>query len=34
LKIANDLIKEANASIEEEEFDTIKSQVGEYAQEL
>jgi amyloid beta precursor protein binding protein 1 len=34
LKIANDLVKEANASIEEDEYDTIKSQIGEYAREL
>jgi amyloid beta precursor protein binding protein 1 len=34
LKIADDLIKEASASIEEEEYTTIKSQIGEYACEL
>ena len=33
-KIADDLIKEANASIDEDEYTTIKSQIGEYAQEL
>jgi amyloid beta precursor protein binding protein 1 len=33
-KIADDLIKEANASIDEDEYATIKSQIGEFAQEL
>jgi amyloid beta precursor protein binding protein 1 len=33
-KVADDLVKEANASIDEDEYATIKSQIGEYAQEL
>jgi amyloid beta precursor protein binding protein 1 len=33
-KIADDLVNEANASIDEDEYATIKSQIGEYAQEL
>lgn len=33
-KIANDLVKEANASIEEDEYSTIKTQIGEFASEL
>ena len=33
-KIANDLVKEANADIEEEEYATIKAQIGEYTREL
>jgi amyloid beta precursor protein binding protein 1 len=33
-KIANDLVKEANAEIDEDEYTTIKSQIGEFAQEL
>jgi amyloid beta precursor protein binding protein 1 len=33
-KIADDLVKEASALIDEEEYATIKSQIGEYAQEL
>lgn len=34
LKITDDLIKEANASLEEDEYTTVKSQVGDYAREL
>ncbi|EUC35352.1 hypothetical protein COCCADRAFT_35085 [Bipolaris zeicola 26-R-13] len=34
LKIADDLIKEANVTIEEDEYATIRSQIGDYAREL
>ncbi|KAF2121450.1 NEDD8-activating enzyme E1 regulatory subunit [Lophiotrema nucula] len=34
LKTLNDLVKEASASIEENELSTIKEQTGEFAQEL
>jgi len=34
MKIADDLFKEANASVDEDEYATIKSQIGEYAREL
>ncbi|KAG9194645.1 hypothetical protein G6011_04680 [Alternaria panax] len=34
LEIANDLVKEGNASIEEDQYDEIKSRIGEYAREL
>lgn len=33
-KLVDDLVKEASASIEEEEYATIKSQVREFATEL
>jgi amyloid beta precursor protein binding protein 1 len=33
-KIANDLVKESNASIDEDEYATIKTQIGEFASEL
>jgi amyloid beta precursor protein binding protein 1 len=33
-KIANDLVQEANASIDEDEYATIKTQIGEFASEL
>ncbi|KAF2248849.1 hypothetical protein BU26DRAFT_530912 [Trematosphaeria pertusa] len=33
-KIANDLVKEAAASIDEDEYATIKTQIGEFVQEL
>jgi amyloid beta precursor protein binding protein 1 len=33
-KIADDLVKEANASIEEEEYANIKEQIGQFAHEL
>lgn len=33
-KIADDLVKEANASIDEDEYATIKAQIGEFASEL
>ena len=33
-KIADDLIKEASASIDEDEYTAIKSQIGEFASEL
>ncbi|KAL5118145.1 hypothetical protein ACEQ8H_003980 [Pleosporales sp. CAS-2024a] len=33
-KIANDLVKEANASIDEDEYATIQSKIGEFASEL
>lgn len=34
LKIADDLIKEANASVEEGEYVAITLQIGDYAREL
>jgi amyloid beta precursor protein binding protein 1 len=33
-KIADDLVKEASASIDEDEYAAIKSQIGEFAGEL
>jgi amyloid beta precursor protein binding protein 1 len=33
-KITDDLVKEANASIDEDEYATIKTQIGEFAREL
>lgn len=33
-KIADDLVKEASASIDEEEYSAIKTQIGEFASEL
>jgi NEDD8-activating enzyme E1 regulatory subunit len=33
-KIADDLVKAASASVEEDEYATIKSQIGEFASEL
>jgi amyloid beta precursor protein binding protein 1 len=34
LKIADDLIKEAGSHVEEDEYAAVKTQIGEYAQEL
>jgi amyloid beta precursor protein binding protein 1 len=33
-KIADDLVKEASASIDEDDYATIKTQIGEFASEL
>jgi amyloid beta precursor protein binding protein 1 len=33
-KIANDLVQEANATIDEDEYATIKTQIGDFASEL
>ncbi|KAH7069015.1 NEDD8-activating enzyme E1 regulatory subunit [Paraphoma chrysanthemicola] len=34
IKIADDLVKEGNASMDEDEYDTIKEQIGQFAREL
>ena len=33
-KIANDLVKEASATIDEDEYAAVKTQIGEFASEL
>jgi amyloid beta precursor protein binding protein 1 len=33
-KIADNLVKQANAAIDEDEYATVKAQIGKFAQEL